>query len=433
MQPTINPYIRSGVVHPQRLIVAQKVERELFSPLVNPGGSVAVTSERGIGKSSLLGYIAHPPDNWRKSHLQQHVFVAFNCPDTVIPFAPERFWLAVVRHLEQAAPAGNLKQACAALLADEKLRTSLTHEQFITLLDLAAGAQLRIVLVLDDFDAFVRTDRDNIEITRNFLSTVRGLTTRHAARANVVLSTRRSLEELCKPLVLPGSSPFQNGFTAYALPLMREQELERLCDWAVQSGQPSFTREERTVIRYLSGSHPQLAQIAAYELLEQRFEVGGPLHSMSAVGERFKISSAPVFESLWEGASATEQLLLMLLALQRLSGKVSGANYSVRGLREVCMQHERDIHDLANRRLVVADPLYDPAWSLFSPIFHWWVLKEIESGSPEQIQSRRQIWGNLLTQQHLNRVVEATELVRKNMGWIEQFGKLVLPIAGALT
>ena len=426
MTPLVNPFINSGVVPVELIIVDSIKASRIFSPLIYEGGSLGLYGERGMGKSSLLNYIAHPPVDWQNDHLKNHIFVSFNCPDTVSPFTPSNFWLHAVKHLDSKMKAGPIKEKCQKLLKLQEEGVDLGSNNFHEILDVAAGAGMRIVLVLDDFDAFIIDDKDHIEITRTFLQGLRSLTTRNSNKANLVTATRRHLEELCKSVNVLGVSPFSNGFTLYRVQMFRDLEMARLFQWVEKIGQPCFNSNEASYISYLSGHHPQLAQIAASEIFNQRLEMGAPLNDLTPVGELFKSESRHVFESLWDAASEIEQMMLMLIALQKLEGKIPKRQYDLTDLSVIFSQRERELIELFNRGLIIKTRTDPPEWDIFSPVFGWWVLKEIESVDPEQLSERRKVWGNLLTQKQANRLEQLANAVRDNIGVIEAFGKTVI-------
>ena len=427
MNTHANPFIRKGIVPPEKVIADQRRSNRLFSPLTVEGGQLAVCGERSMGKSSLLNYIAHPPEDWLNDHFQNHIFVAFNCQDTVIPFTPANFWYQVIFHLDRKIEDGPLKELCQTLLTQEG--SELDCRDVHNILDVAAQERKRIVLVLDDFDSLIWTYSDQIENTRTFLQGLRSLTTRDSNKANLVIATRCSLEELCKPLSSLYISPFSNGFWGYRLQLFRESELNQLLQWMDETDQPPFSHEEEKYIRHLSGLHPRLIQIAAAEIFDQRLEAGAPLDDLTPVGERFKSEAGNVFRELWGAATEVERMLLMLIALQEQDGKIPECRYDLSDLPAIFSQRERELIELVDRGLIRKQRDL-PKWEIFSPVFDWWVLKEIESENPEEVANHRRVWGNLLTQRQVGKVVHAVNLMRENREIIREFAQMVIKMTG---
>ena len=93
-------------------------------------------------------------------------------------------------------------------------------------------------------------------------------------------------------------------------------------------------------------------------------------------------------------------------------------------------QRDRELLELTERGLLVRTQLDPPSWAIFSPIFEWWVLKEIESADPEQLGEYRKVWGNLLNQRQAEKLGKLVNLVRENMDVIEKVGQAVIRMAG---
>lgn len=413
MQPIINPFIHASDCLNQAVVSSNK-ESKLFSSLVAEGGALGIYGDRGMGKSFMLKYIANPPSNWRESCFQNHIFVLLNCQDIIIYQRINYFWLEVTTQLNRKIEDSPINDKCQALLGRENEEAALNHNDFHEVLDIAAEARQRIVLVLDDFDCMIRTDPESLENTRTFLQGLRSITTRDSNKANILTATRYSLEELCKPLSSPYYSAFDNGFMKYRLRCFNSQELLQFLKRVDQTKQLPFTPAEMQYVADLTGSHPKLVQIAAAEVFDQRIECGAPLSNFTPVGERFKSLARPILESLWYGASEIERVLLILMVLQKFQGKVSKTEYNLSDLTILFEQRERELVELTERGLLNRAQANPPVWVIFSPIFEWWILKEIESSDPEQLIDRRKVWGNLITQKRADQLGEIVELLKRN-------------------
>jgi|GEM_PF-5821453 len=429
MPPQINPFAWNISLSTQIVFIQSKAAR-IFSSLIPEGGALGLYGERGMGKTLTLNYIVNPPLDWQESYFQTYIFVFLNCQDTVIPQTPSNFWLQTVKQLDNKLGDNPIKHKCQALLARITESSILTHNDFHEVLDVAAGAGQRIMLVLDDFDCMIRTEPENLDSTRTFLQGFRSLTTRDSNKANIVVATRSSLQELCKPLSAPYYSAFENSFTNYRLRCFSENELLQFLQRVDQTEQSPFTPAEVRYIAFLSGSHPQLAQLAAAEIFDQRIDSGAPLSDLTPVGERFKSLAHGVFVILWYGASEIERVLLMLISLQKLQGKVSKTQYNLSDLTTLFSQRERELVELTERGLLNRTQANPPVWEVFSPIFEWWILKEIESTDPEQLSDRRKVWGNLITQKRADQLGEVIEVLKRNRDAIEAFSQFILRLMG---
>jgi hypothetical protein len=431
MNPLLNPFTVGN--KPEHAIVTPAKASRFFSTLTTEGGALGVYGERGMGKSLMLNYIASPPLEWQESYFKNYIFVFFNCQDTIIPATPSNFWLETTKQLDRRFEDGPIKNKCQALIARTIDGGKLNHNDFHEVLDVAAGANQRITLVLDDFDCLIRTDLENLDSSRAFLQGLRSLTTRDSNKASLVTATRSPLQELCKPLSLPNYSDFHNGFRNERVRCFSEKELLALLRRVEQTGQPPFSAMETRYVAYLSGTHPKLTQLVAAEIFNQRIEEGTPLSQTTleeVIGERFKSESRSIFEGLWQGANATEQLLLMLIALQKIQGKLPTIQFDLEDLPEIFSKYEPSLIELTERGLLTRVQSNPPIWDIFSPVFQWWILKHIESSEPEQLEERRKTWGGLVTQDKAEKIGGLFQVIKNNWKTIEEFGRIILRFRG---
>ena len=429
MKSLINPFLRN-ITPPEQAIIDRKRVSKFFSSLIAEGGALEIYGERGIGKSLMLKYISSPSVHLTLNNFQNHIFVFVNCSDSVHPKTASQFWFQCTKTLDRKLEDSPIKEKCKALLQRIEEGAELGANDFHDVLDVAAGVNKRIVLVLDDFDALIRTDTEYLDSTRTFLQGLRSLTTRDFNKANLVVATRYSLQKLCKPLAVQNISPFENGFTSCRLQLFREDDILKLLHRIEQTDQPSFTSSESRYIAYLSGYHPQLAEMVASEIFDHRIDVGAPLTDLTPVGEKFQSVASPVFERFWEGSSPDEQMLLMLIALQKLKGKVTNSKYDLSDITSIFSQKERELIELNARGLLNRTQTNPSNWEIFSPIFEWWILKEIESSTPEQLDERRRVWGSLLTQKQADKIGQTLEFLNNHKDSILAFGRSIINLTG---
>ncbi len=379
--------------------------------------------ERGMGKTLMLQYIANPPADLRQEHFANCIFLFFNCPDTVIPPTEENFWFQAIKHLHHKSDSSRMKDKCQVLLEKKEQGTELSNHDFHDILDLAGEEKKRIVLVLDDFDVLIKTNSEHFHSTRTFLQGLRSLTTRNNNKANLVLSTRSSLHQLCQPLAVQGISPFDNGFTNYTLQPLREQEIQQLLQIVEETEQPPFSEEETNCVISLSGCHPHLARMTAGDIFQERIERGAPLEDLTPLGEKVKTKASPLFQDFWTFATEMEQLLLMLITLETLKGKVTDANYDLGDLKDILSKQERELRELTERGLLTRTENNPCSYSIFSPLFQWWILKEIESTTPEALKERRKAWG--ITRKQADIFGKGVEWVKDNWQWIAPIGNFL--------
>jgi hypothetical protein len=404
----------------------------LLSALSQEGGALAIYGERGVGKSYVLSAVNAYREELNQVYGLRYQFVFINCQDILPEPIPAQFWGQVIQQIKDKVADDLTQSKCQEFLSGAKFLDSIDHNDFCEVLDLAAQANIRIALLLDDFDCMIRTEPEHRIETHAFLQGIRFLTTRDSHKINIITATRSSLEQLGKPLAQPNYSAFHNNFTNYRLRFFTPKELQQLLEQLLQSvtnlGQPNFSVEEQNYVAYVSGYHPKLAKLAATEIVNQRLESGTPLTQLDRVGERFRTEAGPLFETFWQGAIEVEQTLLMLVALKECQGKLSTVHYDLGDCPEFS-RYERELFELSGRGLIQRASLESDQWQIFSPIFQWWILKEIESSNPGELDDRKKVWGNLVKQERADQLGKIIEFLKEKQAlsilWnaiIKQFG-----------
>ena len=232
-------------------------------------------------------------------------------------------------------------------------------------------------------------------------------------RNRSVEPSRSETIDIQRALARPNYSAFDNGFKTYRLRSFSEKELLDYLFLLESTDQPPFSSKERQFISFISGSHPHLVRLAAATIFDQRLTSGAPLSDLNLIESTFKVEASRLFRELWDGASDIEQLLLMLISLQSCQGKLKTAEYHLGDLPELS-RYDRELNELVARGLLNRTQDNPPVWDLFSPVFLWWILKEIESTAPNQLSERRKVWGRLVTDERAQQISGVVDWVRQN-------------------
>lgn len=97
-----NPFIYGSPVLPSFFVGREREVRTIFDQIASPArGSVAISGDHGIGKTSLLQYVCDPViiENWGLSR-DEYFFVYLDCTTTG-SFTPSRFWQLILTLLLQ--------------------------------------------------------------------------------------------------------------------------------------------------------------------------------------------------------------------------------------------------------------------------------------------------------------------------------------------
>ena len=277
-----------------------------------------------------------------------------------------------------------------------------------------------LVLLLDEFEWVIRIDSKSEAETCDFLSGLRALINSTPKAFSIVLTTRKPLNELCSPIRFMGS-PFYNNFIFVRLKPFTNEEVDELLQNALKDTGTSFTPNECEYIRQIAGRHPLLVQIVGSLIFESHKSGLEEIDNYEYIGQRFEEEARHHFADLWEYSTGQEQMLLMLIAVKKLEGRLNRKRtYDLGDLDLLFSQHERELKELADRGLVVKTK---SDYEIFSSIFEWWVVKELENSNEKELERHRKIFFGLFTKEQAEKVTKAVKFVKENKDAIASFSQ----------
>ena len=232
---------------------------------------------------------------------------------------------------------------------------------------LHAGGR-RLVLLLDEFDDFLANEALH---TAEFYGGLRALASRSPGLV-VVIAARQELETLNRLTqeINPHGSPYFNVFTERRLGLLTLKALGTLLDRAGER----FNQDDRRFVRQLSGGHPYLAQVAAFELWEIDEEgIEGEARYRQA-SEAFYDQTRAHFRSNWAVMTDDERKAITAVALLQMPGLINGRSFHVGRLTQHLSDYTPELDKLRRSGLVKRQ---DNTWIIPQAGFLWWLADEM--------------------------------------------------------
>ena len=254
--------------------------------------SCSVVGPRGIGKSSLLQYLAHP-SGYAAHFPDSYIFSVIDLQE-LANSGPDDFFSTVVQRLKRAS--GDRLQA--------NLEKDGTVGGFRRFLDRVDDDDLTIILCLDEFEEISLNKRFDPE----FFTYLRGLCNNH--NLALVTSSRASLFDLCHQGEIQ-TSQFWNIFTEHRLGLMAETEARSLISRPFEQAGITISEQEADFILALAGRHPLFVQVACYHLFEALS--AGPASDLHMVERQFMAEANHHYAYAWKHLLESEQRALMAL------------------------------------------------------------------------------------------------------------------------
>ena len=382
--PNTNLFYVGGALPPNEFVGRSSNINAAFDTIVKRT-SLAIQGSSGMGKSSLLGYIASP-DTWRQRELNpDDAFIIFlNCFE-IQPFTLSGFWEAVLNSLKLQSQNIAVLQS----VIDEILLQGVYNiNELRQLLAEIGKVNKFLVLLLDDFDAALYTNASYTEVEMSiFLSNFRNLSTHGNEQKyiSVVLTSLSCLANDVGPPLTRGVSPWNNHYIQLYLKPFKEREVSKWFDDLSQKLSSQWLKEFQAGILGISGGNPILVQNAGYLLYSIWRD--GEIYTPDEFVREYERSTRRFFSGAWNQSTDDEKTLLKLIALSHLDGRLNDQRkYTLDGVDAVLSMKERELRELEGRGILYhLEEDYRKVYVFTSSIMEWWVIKEIEN-SPDEPQ-----------------------------------------------
>ncbi|BDA69850.1 hypothetical protein LYNGBM3L_26480 [Rivularia sp. IAM M-261] len=403
-----NPYYVGGPV-PLEYFFGRASEITTAFDQISKRAHLAIYGSPGMGKSSLLRYLA-APEIWKRrgKDISKVFIVSLSCAG-ISPFTPSGFWREILNRLYDDANEA-LRTDIDQILDDEQVEKGDLRR----ILKKIGQQDKFLLLLLDDYDAALRTNDQYTEVEMlTFLSEFRDLAvhSNEGRYLSTVVTTFRRLNEL-GPTITPGGSPWYNHYLFRLLrPLTTDEVSNQL--FVQISG---LFREG--VLKIIDG-HPALLQNAGY-LLHETLEAG-QTPNIDIFTRDFQSATEQYFRDTWRFSTDEEQILLMLIALCNLQGRLNrNTRYGLGDVDLVFSQRSRELVDLEERG-VIQHTLSEgkTVYSFTSSMMEWWVIQEIQNSNEEKLLARERVFLNLMSREQAQKTQQAIRWLWQNKDTVQ--------------
>jgi hypothetical protein len=337
--PRSNPFqLGQPIQNPQDFVGREAVLNGLCDAMDNLQ-NVSVVGGRGLGKTSLLLYLAHPDTGLFADLLPKRVPVYFTFQGFGNATEPE-VWQAIAmtiteqiqkRYPDSQQSAGDFRQT-----VNRQTSTVTAFEQGFRVLEKAG---LVVHLLLDEFEQLAQ----NPGITGAFYQALRRLAELH--NVSFVIATDISLAEVETPKAVD-SSLFSSLFVVDELSLFNKPEVHALVfSYLLRAGidrslvETLWSRLESNGLREITGYHPYLLQALCYHLFERLEEPEWPSEQdVVSARSAFLEDVVPLFDHYLQTLTEKEQKLVEALARGRSIGRGDPENERViERLKRCCL------------------------------------------------------------------------------------------------
>ncbi|NEP78587.1 MAG: NACHT domain-containing protein [Okeania sp. SIO3B3] len=411
-----NPFTVGQPVLPEKF-VGRTSEIDTAFERIKYRGHTAIYAPPGMGKTSLLKYLASS-QAWKKQKLDlsKAVIVFLSCY-SITPFTPSGFWVKVLTVMRDKLDGEPELQAEIEILLEER-KNILEVKDIRYILRMLGEREKFLMLLVDDYDLALQSNDQYTETDMlTFLSGSRNLAV-HSPEAQyitTVVTTLRGLDEL-GPRLPRGGSPWYNHYLYIDLKPFTETEVDKLLALGIP-----ITSELKEAIQKLTGGHPALLQIAGY-LLYKHLKVG-EFSNYEELIVNFESETRELFQRTWYQYNEKQQIMLILIALSALKNHSrKKMPFDLSDINRTLAQKEKfELADLEERGVIVCEDKekkQDYSFSLLA--MEHWVIQEASSTDEVSIKNRKK-FPNLMNRRQAEKLSQAIKWLRKHQEELPTF------------
>lgn len=398
-----NPFIFGNPVTESEFLGRSREIRRIVGRIANGGQSVAVTAEPGMGKHSLLRYLAAPEKRAELyGSLAPRLLFKYIDPSAFdAAFSQAQFWQLALTPIQENLAVINAPAVTAAYetCKSEGFGVFGLEKLFTCLRD----AGWRLVLLLDEFDNLL----DHPVLNKSeFYGGLRSLASRSES-LTLVTASRQPLEKLNESTREYSrlGSPYFNFMVQISLGAFSEKDAHAL----LMRGGHYFDKPDRDYLAYIAGGNPSLLQAGAYALWEA-YEEGEPerLTRWEITARELLDSARPLLADTWRVWTPETRKAVTIIALDTLPRLVAGKEFDIDSLLDSFNSYVPEIDELKKRGFLAVDPAAGAGGNsrtgcrLQAQVMLWWLAAElIRVTRPQEGENlgewlRKQEWDGII-------------------------------------
>jgi hypothetical protein len=378
-----NPFLHGNPVPPAHFRGRKSDLRRIVGRIVNAGESTSITGSFRCGKTSILQYVS---DSDLQSMLYGDkaanlVFSYLDVGRLGSEFDQAQFWRSALGTLQARISSDDMAPALSEayqVCQDNQFGNYVLEK----LIDKIKQANLRLVLLLDGFDALLHHKVLN---STEFFGGLRQLTTLSKGALALLITGNTSLSQLNKKTqhFNRTGSPYFNFMDEVILGPLAEVEINKL----LRLGDDRFTADDCRFITEIAGGHPYLLQMAA-SVLWDAYEDGDKSDDLSQrrqhVAQEFCSKVIDKLDHTWASWSLDMLKVFSSVALMQMDTLTNPPSTPVRLKLDknkliqyiTHLKLERD--DLERYGFLAEDETVRGGWRVWTGVFLLFVAAKLE-------------------------------------------------------
>ncbi len=407
----LSPFIVGSSVVRRNVSLDRFIDREeeiqaIASQLFGDGrGSVAISGERRIGKTSLLHYLnARKVFDLYQIDMEKVLMTFVDCEGI---YSFHEFWNQAATRFKIALSAGTYPETIVKEIDMLLTKEQISFSDILMTLNSFAQQEYYVILLVDEFDWLIREDtEESIRKTQKLLYDLRNLLNQDilVGYFSMVVATRLPLDYAVRKVHVSGS-PFHNIFIPQILNSFSSRDISNLCSIYLQNPDVQIHLDEIDLCYRLSGGYPYLFQMA----MNIVFNIHALETSVSdeRILEDFEQQARQQFEFLWDYSTDEQKEVMFFIALREIEGKLStGETLAIDDISEIFSRFVHHVESLKQRGICIGETT-NP--KLFSPLFTKFVVKLIQAGDKDYWDERKTVFLGFIRESTIKDIISKSE------------------------
>jgi len=364
----LNPFIHGRELAPNEFIGRERELRQIYGHMATRT-SVAVIGQPRMGKTSLLKYIIHAISRSTDLHssLGTLVFSYLDGHPLGGTVGHEQFWQRAIVPIEPLLPPNPTLMARYFHVQRELYR----DDALALLFDELASIGHRVVLLLDEFDAFLSHPLLN---DGAFFGVLRSLSS-SSAGLSLVIATRSEMNDLNVRTTNfnPNGSPYFNTFQFVRMGPLSQSAFDQL----LSKGRDYFNGADYDYIAAVSGRHPYLSQVAAASVFAAQEDGLTGIRRYRTSAEHLRDNLRPQFDDQWRNWSSSAKKVVTAIALSQIPTLIGKHRFETHSTIGDVEYYNQELDILKADGLLVQDA--SDQWRISQDAFLWWLADELRT------------------------------------------------------
>lgn len=391
---TINPFRIKKCVKPEYFVGRRDIISDAFNQIKDNSNGLFYGSP-GIGKSSLLRYLAEPTSWDIKKYnidINDYYVLEIDCK-TIENLSVTNFWKEVIGGLDQET------------VSDTKLKYEIQKnldKETITKIDIESlfrsiSSQKPLVLLIDNYDfLFKQKNNYSSKEASKLLRQFKNINNHRHIKCSLIMTSSEEVEKLLEES--KEDTSICENFVTFSLEPFNDNEMGEL--WEIMPKRWRDTKQLQRKVKDLTGGYPVLFHIICYKLWnlsQKNIDKQTLKNEYEELNEWFYNQAKLNLKAIWESFTPTEQGMLLWVILYDLKGRIKNIRkYDLSGMRKSFIEQDQILKSLKYRKIITktgTDINQEDIYDLTSSALKEWAINEIIiKGVNDDVEQRKKIF-----------------------------------------